>query len=101
MPRKKDTQSVKEALTGRDIADLKQSISDLSLEMKERFAGVHQRQDTTNGKVLKAADDITKLKEENIKRDSKFQYNRLIWYVLTISVTIIGGLLTYISTHHH
>jgi hypothetical protein len=31
--------------------------------MRDGFAGMHTRQDTTNGKVLKAGEDIRDLKE--------------------------------------
>lgn len=93
MPRKTDTPSLKDALTNRDIGDIRKDISDLSAIVKEGFAAIHQRQDTTNGKVLKAGDDITSLR-------SKFEYNRLIWYMLTVCVSVIIALASYILFHH-
>lgn len=50
-------EAVEEALQRRDI-------DDLAKEMREGFAGMHERQDTTNGKVLKAAEDIVELKND-------------------------------------
>lgn len=53
------------------------------------FVGVHQRQDETNGKVLKANTDIQTL-------TAKFEYNRIIWYLLTVCVSVIITLTSYI-----
>jgi hypothetical protein len=104
MPRKNDPQSVKDALTGRDITDLNKSITDLATAMKEGFAGMHLRQDTTNGKVLKAGSDIIELKSDTDKKFDaikfKFQYNKIIWYLFTVAATVIVGLVMYIITHH-
>jgi hypothetical protein len=105
MPRKTDIQSVKEALTGRDILDLKASIDTLGQTMAEGFKGVHERQDTTNGKVLKARDDIINNKTESDKQiselKSEFKYNRIIWYLFTIAVSVIIALASYILFKHH
>jgi hypothetical protein len=55
----------------------------------ESFVGVHERQDTTNGKVIKANNDITMLA-------ARFEYNRIIWYMLTVCVSVIITLVSYI-----
>jgi len=110
MPRKDDNRKVKEVLTDRDISDLKISISNLALEVKRGFDGVHARQDTTNGKVLKAGNDITDLKAERSREkfeldskyerlDSKFRYNRIIWYLFTAALVLITGLIMFILNH--
>jgi hypothetical protein len=60
MERRKDIktrEAVEEALQRRDIEDL-------TKEMREGFAGMHTRQDTTNGKVLKSMEDIIELKND-------------------------------------
>ena len=100
MPRKTDPQIVKEALQAKDIDLLQKAIADFRNEVKEGFAGVHARQDTTNGKVLKAGEEIIELKADNIKRDAKFQYNRIIWYLFTIAVSVIIALGSYILFKH-
>ena len=91
MPRKSDPQSVKDALTGRDIADLKESITELTKETREGFAGVHTRQDTTNGRVGKNELEIVLLK-------SKLSNNKVIWYMLTTTVSVVTALIVYILT---
>lgn len=85
---------VKEALQKRDIEDLVK-------EMHQGFEGMHLRQDTTNGKVLKNTGDISSLQIWVEKQAIKEKYNRLIWYCLTISISAIGVLLTYILTRPH
>jgi len=100
MPRKIDNQMVKDALQAKDIDILKSALVDLTILVKDGFAGVHARQDQTNGKVLKAGEDIianrnaTDIKFTEVKSD--FKYNRVIWYFLTVSVTIITALVSFI-----
>jgi hypothetical protein len=83
---------VKEALQKRDIEDLVK-------EVHEGFAGVHNRQDQTNGKVLKNIADINALQTWNEKQAIKDRYNKLIWYLLTVSLSTIVGLATYLLLH--
>lgn len=89
MARKSDNKEVKDALQAKDIEILNKSIADLNVIIKDGFAGVHSRQDQTNGKVLKAGDDINSLR-------SKFEYNRIIWYMLTVSISLIIALSSFI-----
>lgn len=95
---------VKDALTLRDMAGLKSSIDGLTTAMEKGFAGMHQRQDMTNGKVLKAGNDIVnetnerKLADE--KLNSRFEYNRIIWYLFTVAMMTIVALGSYILYHH-
>jgi hypothetical protein len=84
---------VKEALQKRDIEDLVK-------ELHEGFAGVHARQDQTNGKVTKNTNDINALQVWNEKQVIKERYNKLIWYLLTVSISIIVALTTYLLLHH-
>lgn len=84
---------VKEALQKRDI-------DDLTHELHEGFKGIHERQDTTNGKVLKNIADISELQTWNKLRVVENKYNKLIWYALTLSISTIVGLVSYIYNHH-
>jgi len=84
---------VREALQKRDIEDLVK-------ELHEGFAGVHTRQDQTNGKVLKNITDINALQVWNEKQVIKERYNKLIWYLFTGSLSTIVGLVTYLLLHH-
>jgi len=90
---KKESQSVTNAILAEQLKNLAEAI-------KEGFSGVHERQDKTNGKVLKAGEDIIQIQKENVARDVKFKYNRLIWYLFTISVSLIIALGSYILFHH-
>ena len=92
MPPEEQT-AVQDALQKRDIDDLKKA-------MVDGFAGMHQRQDTTNGKVLKNTSDITELQTWNKLRLAEQRYNKFIWYILTLTITIIASLLSYIVYHH-
>lgn len=83
---------VREALQMRDIESLRQ-------EIKEGFQGVHQRQDITNGKVLKNAADIVELEKVNIRRSVERKYEKLIWYLFTVALGTIVGLASYIIYH--
>lgn len=65
------------------------------------FKGIHERQDTTNGKVLKSQEDIV-----NIQKDIAIQaatsrikgtYEKMMWFVITTLV----GLVTFFLTKYH
>ena len=88
MPRK-DIQSVTNAILDQKLITLADEVHKLTETVGKGFEGVHQRQDTTNGKVLQAKDDIVALK-------AKFEYNRIIWYMLTTAVSVIIALGSYI-----
>ena len=81
-------QAVKEALDDKRIDDLDQHIKDLSNQMAAGFAGVHQRQDTTNGKVMKHTEQIAAIK-------SKDAYDKIVWLL----VTTLVGLIVYLVTN--
>lgn len=104
MPRKTDSPSIKEALTNRDITDIRSDISSLAATVKEGFHGVHERQDTTNGKVLKAGADIIENKtamEKQIEAlKAEFKYNKIIWYFFTTAIGVIVALGSYILYKH-
>ena len=89
-----ETPEVHDALQKRDIEDL-------TKEMRDGFKGVHERQNVTNGKVLKAAADITELEKVNIRRSVERKYEKLIWYLFTGAMSIIVGLASYIIYHYH
>jgi hypothetical protein len=105
MPRKTDSPSIKEALTNRDISDIRADISSLATTVAKGFEGIHLRQDTTNGKVLKAGSDIIENKSQvelqMAALKAQFEYNRFIWYVTTICVSIIIALASYILLNQH
>ena len=89
MPRKGDSQQTSLALLTQRFDALQQSID-------TGFAGVHQRQDTTNGKVLKAGDDIIALQKSDQDLKAQFEYNRIIWYMLTVAISVIVALASFI-----
>lgn len=93
MPRKTDTQIVKDALQAKDIELIQKNITDLNSTVEKGFAGVHARQDTTNGRISTNEKELILLKE-------KFKYNRIVWYLFTVAVSAIVALITYLLTNH-
>jgi hypothetical protein len=91
MPRQ--SKAVQDALQEKTISDVQASIVTLTKAVSDGFTGVHTRQDMTNGKVQKAGTDIIALQ-------AKFEYNRIIWYLLTVSVSVIITLVSYIIFKH-
>lgn len=76
-------------MQARDIRDLERTLRDMQKEMNAGFEGIHQRQDVTNGNVLRNKDDIT-----DIKADKK--YEKVIWYGFTTAVGLIIALVSFI-----
>lgn len=79
----------------------KRDIDDMRKDLMEGFAGIHKRQDTTNGRISKAEGNITELEKVNIERKIERKFEKLVWYLFTISITIIVGLTSYIFYHLH
>jgi hypothetical protein len=89
MTKKGDSQQVTNA-------NLKNDIANLTKTVEVGFQGVHERQDETNGKVVKAGTDIGTLQRAHDALSAEFKYNRIIWYMLTISVSTIIALASFI-----
>jgi hypothetical protein len=88
--RKQDSSvQLENMLQAKDIETLSKKIEDLNATMADGFRGVHARQNKTNGNVIHAQEDITTLK-------AKFEYNRIIWYLLTTSISVVITLVSYI-----
>ena len=92
MPRKSDSQDVKDALQAKDIEALQKNITDLTTTVKEGFTGMHTRQDTTNGRITTNEKELLLLKE-------KFKYNRIVWYLFTVAVGAIVALGMILIRH--
>jgi hypothetical protein len=80
---------VTNAVLDQKLQTLADNLGSLATSVKEGFEGVHARQDKTNGKVITANEDINSL-------TAKFEYNRIIWYLLTVSISVIIALGSYI-----
>lgn len=97
---RKESQSVTNAILDQKISTLTDTVKTLTESVKEGFKGVHDRQDLTNGKVLQAGSDIITNRNETDQKiqtlRSDFKYNRIIWYMLTTSVSAIIALVSYI-----
>lgn len=89
MPRKTDTQQMTTAL-------LAQKLDNLVLQTAEGFKTTHEKQDYTNGKVSKAGTDIVDLQKADEALKAEFKYNRIIWYMFTICVSVIIALASFI-----
>jgi hypothetical protein len=107
MVRKTDNKSVKEALTGRDIADLNKRLDSLETTITDGFREIKEGQHTTNLEIEKIKGFTGYIEGYSHKplqtqmNDlwSAFKYNRLIWYLFTVSMVIITGLVVYSLTH--
>lgn len=69
------------------IIELHEKISALSGKVEEGFDGIHKRQDTTNGKVLRNADKIEKVEKKQAGLVAK------VSMITTFVVTAISLLL--------
>lgn len=102
--KKESSQSVTNAILDQKLSTLTETVKTLTESVTKGFEGVHARQDTTNGKVIKAGADILANKAETDKQAAallaKFQYNRIIWYLLTTCVSVIIALASYIVFKH-
>jgi hypothetical protein len=82
-------QQVTNAILAEKLDTLTKTVGALDSTTDAGFKRVHERQDITNGKVIRANDEIMTL-------TAKFQYNRIIWYLLTVSVSVIIALASFI-----
>lgn len=77
---------------------LDQKLIALTDKITEGFKGVHERQDTTNGKVLKSQADIASIQQEMaVKAESariKGTYEKMLWFVITTLVGLVTFFLT-------
>lgn len=89
MARKDESQETTNALIAQRIEQLHASVT-------EGFRVTHEKQNYTNGKVTKAGEDIIELQKADIALDNKFKYNKVIWYSLTVSISMIIALSSYI-----
>jgi hypothetical protein len=89
MARKTDSQQTTNAI-------IAQSIQNLDAKVTEGFRVTHEKQNYTNGKVTKAGDDIIELQKADLELDAKFKYNRIIWYLFTIAMSVVVALISYI-----
>lgn len=88
---KKDSQSQEtiNATQGITIEGIVKTLDTLTVSVEKGFEGVHTRQDTANGRTSKNENDLAMLKQ-------KFLYDKVIWYLLTISISACGVLITFI-----
>ena len=79
------------------IANLTENITSLTKTMAEGFQGIHLRQDTTNGKVLKNdefrltnSELLDTLREE--RKAEKKRYGDILWKIGSVAVAAALGL---------
>lgn len=83
----------REALQKRDIDDLRR-------EVVEGFKQTHDLQRLTNGRLLKAENNITELEKVNIQRAVERKYEKLVWWLCTSAIALVVGLASYIIYNH-
>lgn len=93
-------QAVKEALSERDMGQVKQQLTGLETQITKGFEGVHQRQDKTNGKVLTSQTDIINLQNEadTLKEKVSFIYKLILGIGAAIGLAILGAVMNLILT---
>uniref|UniRef100_A0A6M3K361 Uncharacterized protein n=1 Tax=viral metagenome TaxID=1070528 RepID=A0A6M3K361_9ZZZZ len=72
---------------------LSEQIKSLTREIREGFKGVHERQDRSNGKLLKHNNDIIDLQKSDIHIENKFKIWKGYWMITGMLVSIILTLL--------
>lgn len=77
-------------------AVLAQALKSLDDKIVEGFKTTHEKQNYTNGKVSKAGDDIINLQKKDADLENQFAYNKIIWYMLTVTISVIVTLVSYI-----
>lgn len=82
MSRRNDSQQTINALVAKELQTLNQAIA-------EGFRGVHERQDTANGKLMKHSEEILLLKAAK-------------WYERSLAavVTVLVGVVVYFVTRN-
>lgn len=80
---------IREALQKRDIDELRREVAD-------GFKQTHELQRLTNGRLLKAENNITELEKANISRSVERKYEKLVWWLCTSSIALVVALGSYI-----
>jgi hypothetical protein len=91
-------QAVKEALSERDMGLVKNQLTGLETQIQKGFDGVHERQNITNGKVLKSREDIIELQNEGtiLKDKVAFLYKLILGIGGVIGVALLGAVMKVI-----
>jgi hypothetical protein len=86
-------QAVKEALFEQSIIEMNKQLAEMKTQIGEGFRGVHQRQDMTNGKVLKAKEDIIVLQNDIEKVNDRISIPIKIMYGTgaSIGLALLGA----------
>jgi hypothetical protein len=101
MPKKESViQSVTNAILDQKLVTLASHVEELARSVKDGFLGVHNRQDVANGRTSTNEKELALLKafieKEFATRDAKSKYNRVIWYTLTTTISVIIALTSFI-----
>lgn len=80
-------------------ADIMRAIGNLEGTVKTGFKGVHDRQDTTNGRMLVAEKEIMGVKLENEKQESDLRWlKKSYWALVGIGVPSVIAILIKLFT---
>lgn len=85
MPRKPNNQEITNT-----VLDLQ--LKTLADKVDVGFKGIHDRQDTLNGKVLESQKDIGNLRTAHAVLQTQFNNSKIIWYLFTAA---LGLALTF------
>ena len=74
----------------------RRDLDDIRNEIREGFKQTHDLQRLTNGRLLKAENNITELEKANIQRFVERKYEKFIWWVCTTAVGVVIALASFI-----
>lgn len=89
----KTQKAIKQALNEQQLSLFTKELAELKVEIRTGFEGVHNRQDTTNGKVIANAAEISKLNSRTTPLE------RIVYgAVALILISVLGALLAIVIT---
>lgn len=72
---------------------LAEQIKNLTQKVEEGFAGIHERQNNTNGNIVRNASCINELQKTDIKLASTIKSTKMIWITITVLLSMILTLM--------
>lgn len=98
------SQATKAALQEQTLVNLAKQVTALTEQVAAGFKGVHERQDTTNGRISKGETELALLKQqianEKILAEERGTSRVRVWQVITFLGPVIVALASYIIYNH-
>ena len=85
----------KVSMVASDITYIKDEVTSLTTKMDLGFKNITDRQDVTNGKVLKHEESFIRMEA---KATGSNNFGKLAWFILTPMVSVLTALIMYLLT---